>query len=76
MLPQQTNMVKENRIDTRAHLFAASCAIAPGACYLNGTTAFERFFGIGITVRLWHAEPDSNRRNRDSVFQNKWPITS
>jgi predicted TIM-barrel fold metal-dependent hydrolase len=26
-------MVKENRIDTHAHVFAASCAIAPGARY-------------------------------------------
>jgi predicted TIM-barrel fold metal-dependent hydrolase len=33
MLPQQAIMVKENRIDTRAHVFAASCAIAPGARY-------------------------------------------
>jgi len=34
MLPQQAAMVKENiRIDTHAHVFAASCAIAPGARY-------------------------------------------
>jgi predicted TIM-barrel fold metal-dependent hydrolase len=35
MLPQQAIMVKENirRIDTHAHVFAASCAIAPGARY-------------------------------------------
>jgi hypothetical protein len=31
MLPQQAIMVKENRIETQAHMFAASCAIAPGA---------------------------------------------
>jgi predicted TIM-barrel fold metal-dependent hydrolase len=33
MLPQQAVMVKDNRIDTHAHVFAASCAIAPGARY-------------------------------------------
>ena len=33
MLPQQAIMVKENRIDTHAHVFAASCAIAPGTRY-------------------------------------------
>ena len=33
MLPQQAIMVKENRIDTHAHVFAASCVIAPGARY-------------------------------------------
>ena len=35
MLPQQAIMVKEKirRIDTHAHVYAASCAIAPGARY-------------------------------------------
>ena len=33
MLPQQAIMVKEKRIDTHAHVLAASCAIAPGARY-------------------------------------------
>jgi predicted TIM-barrel fold metal-dependent hydrolase len=42
MLPQQAIMVKEKirRIDTHAHVFAASCAIAPGARYRPAGEAF------------------------------------
>jgi predicted TIM-barrel fold metal-dependent hydrolase len=55
MLPQQAIMVKENRIDTHAHVFAASCAIAPAARYRPaGETPAEAWLALQDAAGVTH----------------------
>lgn len=57
MLPQQAIMVKENirRIDTHAHVFAASCAIAPGARYRPaGEAPVEEWLALQDAAGVTH----------------------
>lgn len=55
MLPQQAIMVKENRVDTHAHVFAASCAIAPGARYRPlGEAPVEEWLALQDAAGVTH----------------------